>query len=149
MVKLRLRRRGRKFRPFYDIVAVDSRAKRDGRFIERIGYYNPMTTPSTIVINPERALYWLKVGAQPTPRVRHLLSTQGILLRLHMERKGMPQEEIERILEQHREIVKNRVQRILEKKKKRQQKQAKSSDTAQQQVSAETAETETSETPEA
>ncbi len=122
MVKLRLRRRGRKFRPFYDIVAVDSRARRDGRFIERIGYYDPMTTPSTIVINEERALYWLRVGAQPTDIVRHLLSTQGILLRLHLERKGVPAEEIEQAVARHREVVAQRVQRILEKKQKKYQK---------------------------
>ncbi len=122
MVKLRLRRRGRKFRPFYDIVAVDSRARRDGKFIERIGYYDPMTTPSTIVINEERALYWLRVGAQPTDIVRHLLSTQGILLRLHLERKGIPAEEIEQAVARHREIVAQRVQRILEKKQKKYQK---------------------------
>lgn len=72
-VKLRLQRHGRKARPFYHIVAADSRAPRDGRFIEKIGSFNPIGTQA-LVLNAERALYWLQNGAQPTDKVRALLS---------------------------------------------------------------------------
>ena len=82
-VKLRLRRMGSKRSPFYRIVAADSRAPRDGRFIEIIGNYNPLTTPATIQINEELAMKWLNVGAQPSDTVRKVLSTQGIMTRFH------------------------------------------------------------------
>lgn len=116
MVKLRLRRRGRKKRPVYDIVAMDSRKRRDGEHLEVVGQYNPVTQPSSIIINNERALYWLKTGAQPTDTVRHLLSTQGILLQLHLERKGKTPVEIETALVQHKTTVTQRLQRISTKK---------------------------------
>ena len=82
--KIRLARHGRKGKPFYHVVVADSRAPRDGRYIERIGSYNPMTDPSTIDINMDRALYWLGVGAQPTDTVRNLLSREGVLLKRHL-----------------------------------------------------------------
>jgi len=88
MVKLRLARQGRKKVPIYKIVAADSRARRDGRFIESLGQYRPSNEPGQkIQINPDRALYWLKVGAQPTDTVRSLLSSEGILLKWHLEKK--------------------------------------------------------------
>lgn len=77
-VKLRLRREGTKKRPHYRVVAADARSPRDGRFIEIIGEYHPMDQPSTIVIDAERALHWLRVGAQPTDQVKQLLRIQGI-----------------------------------------------------------------------
>ncbi len=73
MVKLRLTRMGSHKRPFYRIVAADSRARRDGPFIEIIGTYNPLTEPSSITIKPERVQYWLSKGAQPTDTVQKLL----------------------------------------------------------------------------
>jgi small subunit ribosomal protein S16 len=73
MVKIRLRRMGAKKNPFYRVVVADSRAPRDGRFIEEIGTYNPLTHPSEIKINLERANYWIKNGAQPTDTVKALL----------------------------------------------------------------------------
>ena len=73
MVKIRLRRMGAKKNPFYRIVVADSKSPRDGRFIEEIGTYNPVTSPSEIVIDTERADYWIKNGAQPTDTVRALL----------------------------------------------------------------------------
>ena len=76
-VKLRLSRHGRKARPFYHIVVADSRAPRDGRFIERIGSYDPMTNPATIDLDVERALYWLTQGAQPTLTTNRILSYKG------------------------------------------------------------------------
>jgi len=77
-VKLRLRREGTKKRPHYRVVAADARSPRDGRFIEIIGEYHPMDNPSTIVIDADRALHWLRVGAQPTDQVKQLLRIQGI-----------------------------------------------------------------------
>ena len=82
--KIRLQRHGRKNYAFYPIVIADSRAPRDGRFIERIGSYNPNTNPATITLNFERALYWVTVGAQPTDTVRTILSNEGVLLMNHL-----------------------------------------------------------------
>ena len=79
MVKLRLRRAGSKKRPFYRIVAAPSTSPRDGRFIENIGYYNPITDPATVVIDEDKALKWLLHGAQPTDRVTKLLNIKGII----------------------------------------------------------------------
>ncbi len=78
-VKLRLKRMGAKKSPFYRIVAADSRSPRDGRFIEIIGYYNPLTNPVEVSIDEEKALKWLSTGAQPSDTVRTLLSRQGII----------------------------------------------------------------------
>ena len=79
MVKIRLKRMGMKKKPFYRLVVTDSRNPRDGRFIEEIGYYNPMTQPAEISVDNERAKYWLGVGAQPTDTVRALLKKGGVL----------------------------------------------------------------------
>ena len=78
MIRLRLRRMGAKKRPSYRIVAADQKSPRDGRFIESIGYYDPLTEPATIKINEERARHWLSVGAQPSDTVAHLLRRAGI-----------------------------------------------------------------------
>ncbi len=82
-VKLRLRRMGAKKRPFYRIVAADTRSPRDGRFIEEIGYYNPVETPAVVKIDEEKALSWLHNGAIPTDTVRDLLSREGIMKKFH------------------------------------------------------------------
>jgi len=105
MVRLRLRRRGRTHDPFYDIVATDARTKRDGKFIERLGYYNPMTQPSTINVNHERAVYWLSVGAQMSQTVRNIFHYDGVLLRRALQQQGRSPEEIERLIAEHRERV--------------------------------------------
>ena len=78
MVKLRLRRMGAKKRPSYRIVAADSRSPRDGDFIEVVGFYDPLTEPSTIRVDVERARHWLSVGAQPTDTVRSILNRAGV-----------------------------------------------------------------------
>ena len=83
--KIRLQRHGRKNYAFYPIVIADSRAPRDGKFIERIGSYNPNTNPATITLNFERALYWVNCGAQPTDTVRTILSNEGVLLMKHLQ----------------------------------------------------------------
>ena len=79
MVKIRLRRVGAKKAPFYRVVVADSRYPRDGRFIEEIGTYNPMVEPSAIKIDGDRALQWIKNGAQPTDTVKVLLKRSGII----------------------------------------------------------------------
>ncbi len=94
-VKLRLRRMGRKKRPFYRIVAADARAPRDGRFIEEIGYYNPIADPAVIEVKEERALYWLQQGAIPTDTVKSLLRKKGIILKFDLLKKGLPPEKVE------------------------------------------------------
>ena len=90
-VKLRLKRMGAKKRPFYRIVAADSRSPRDGRFIEVVGTYNPITEPSEVKVNEELALKWLQNGAIPTDTVRDLLRKQGVMEKFHnirMTKKG-------------------------------------------------------------
>ena len=84
-VKIRLARRGRKKRAMYDVVIADARAPRDGRFIEKIGTYNPNTDPATININDDSAFDWLMKGAQPTDTVRAMLSYRGVMLRKHLQ----------------------------------------------------------------
>ena len=79
MVKIRLRRLGAKKAPFYRIVVADSRYPRDGRFIEEIGTYNPLTDPASVDVNAERAQEWIKKGAQPTDTVRGILKKAGVL----------------------------------------------------------------------
>jgi len=86
MVKIRLQRKGRKKQPFYHIVIADARAPRDGRFIEKIGYYNPMTSPATIELDRDKAYEWLTQGAQPTDTARAILRFKGVLYRKHLER---------------------------------------------------------------
>lgn len=84
-VKMRLQRHGRKGYAYYHIVIADSRAPRDGKFIERIGSYNPNTNPATIDLKFDRALYWLNVGAQPTDTTRNILSDEGVLMMKHLQ----------------------------------------------------------------
>ena len=83
--KIRLQRFGKKGKPFYHVVVADSRAPRDGKFIERLGSYNPNTNPATIDINFEKALEWVNSGAQPTDTCRAILSYKGVLYKKHLE----------------------------------------------------------------
>ena len=82
--KIRLQRHGKKGQPFYHIVIADGRSPRDGKFIEKIGTYNPLTEPAQINIKFDRALYWYSVGAVPTDTVRSLLSQKGVMLKYHL-----------------------------------------------------------------
>ena len=82
--KIRLQRHGRKNYAFYQIVIADSKAPRDGKFIERIGSYNPNTNPATIDLNFERALHWVQTGAQPTDTTRNILSAEGVYMMKHL-----------------------------------------------------------------
>jgi small subunit ribosomal protein S16 len=85
-VKIRLQRHGSKKRPFYFIVVADARAPRDGKFIQKIGTYNPLTHPATVLIDRQKSLEWLNNGAQPTDTVRKILSTKGVLYLKHLLR---------------------------------------------------------------
>lgn len=82
-VKIRLRRMGAKRQPFYRLVVADSRSPRDGRFIEELGYYNPLTEEETVKIDEEKALDWLQKGAQPTDTARRLLRKVGVMKKFH------------------------------------------------------------------
>ena len=88
MVKIRLRRMGAKKRPFYRLVVADSRSPRDGRFIEQLGYYDPLTDPATVKIDEDRVKKWLSQGAQPSDAARSLLQREGVLERYAASRKS-------------------------------------------------------------
>ena len=88
MVKIRLNRMGAKKKPFYRIVVADSRSPRDGRFIEIVGNYDPTKNPAIVNVDEEKIIAWIKNGAQPTDTVRSLLSKQGIMKKIHQERKA-------------------------------------------------------------
>ncbi|TLP72987.1 30S ribosomal protein S16 [Maribacter sp. ACAM166] len=95
-VKIRLQRHGKKGKPFYWVVAADARAKRDGKFLEKLGIYNPNTNPATIELNFDSAVKWLQNGAQPTDTAKAILSYKGVLLKHHLlggVRKGALTEE--------------------------------------------------------
>ena len=85
MVKIRLARRGRKKLAMYDVVVADARAPRDGRFIEKLGTYNPLTVPAKVDLNNDRAFHWLMQGAQPSDTVKTMLSYRGVMLRKHLQ----------------------------------------------------------------
>ena len=82
-VKIRLKRMGSKKRPFYRIVVADSRSPRDGRFIETVGTYNPLTDPETVTLKAENVMNWLNNGAQPSDTVRNILSRNGVMKKFH------------------------------------------------------------------
>ena len=95
-VKIRLQRHGKKGKPYYWIVAADARSKRDGRYLEKLGAYNPNTNPATIELDVDGAVNWLQNGAQPTDTARAILSYKGVMLRNHLEggvKKGALTEE--------------------------------------------------------
>lgn len=100
-VKIRLQRHGRKKRPFYRLVAADVRASRDGVFLERLGHYNPLAEPADVVIDEEKALKWLRNGAQPTDTAKRLLSQNGIWKKFTYEKLGrpLPEDETEQVEE--------------------------------------------------
>ncbi len=93
-VRLRLMRMGRKGQPFYRIVAVDSRKRRDGAYLERIGHYNPLRRPAEVEIDEDKALKWLGQGAIPSDTVRNLFSRRGVMLAFDMQKRGLKDDEI-------------------------------------------------------
>ena len=111
-VRIRLQRHGRKKRPFYRLVAADARAQRDGVFLERLGHYNPMTEPADIFIDEEKALKWLRRGAQPSDTAKRLLTKHGILMKFEYEKLGkpMPGEEVDDAAAQTEEVTPDETQ---------------------------------------
>ncbi len=117
-VKIRLQRRGRKKRPFYHIVIADSRSPRDGRFIEKIGTYNPMTKPATIELDQDKAFDWLMKGAQPTDTARAILRFKGVLYRKHLARgvrkEALTQEQADAKLNEWMAVKEERIAKRVE-----------------------------------
>ncbi len=113
-VKIRLQRHGKKGKPFYWVVAADARAKRDGRYLEKLGTYNPNTNPATVDINVDNAVKWLDNGAQPTDTARTLLSYRGVLLKHHLNggvKKGaLTQEDADKKFEAWLEEKQSKIQ---------------------------------------
>ena len=93
-VKIRLKRLGRRNRPFYRIVAIDSRTRRDGSEVERLGWYDPLKTDVAVDLNEDRIIHWLKKGAQPSETVNNILSSVGMQYKMHLIREGKSEEEI-------------------------------------------------------
>jgi small subunit ribosomal protein S16 len=118
---------GRKKMPVYKIVAADSRARRDGRFIESVGQYDPNFHPAKVDLNESRALYWLKNGAQPTLTVRNLLSGKGLMLKHHLMKKGTDEQKISAELSKWESTQENKLRKIQDKKLKRKEKKKKAS----------------------
>ena len=119
MVKLRLKRMGKKHYPIYKIVAADSRFPRDGRFIEAVGTYNPNIDPMQVTLKETRVKYWLNVGAQPTDTVKNLLQNEGLILKLYLEKKGASAEEIESELQKFLSQRESKIATAREKKLRR------------------------------
>jgi small subunit ribosomal protein S16 len=140
-VKLRLRRMGKKKQPIYKMVASDSRSPRDGKFLEAVGFYNPLTKPHTLELKEDRILYWLNVGAQPTHTVKSLLRQQGITLKKELISKGFDEEKIKTELENWQKMKeagsKKRTEKKLSKKAKAKQEAEASADAVEKQAPAE------------
>ncbi len=143
-VKLRLTRMGKKKRPFYRIVAVDSRTQRDGRFLENLGFYNPMTDPPEIRVDAERALHWLQQGAIPTDTVRSIFKRQGIMFRFHLIKSGLSEEKMQEELKKW-EVLQLEKQKRLEAKRAQEEreKQQTAESAAEEAAEAEAAEEQT------
>ena len=113
-VRIRLQRHGKKGKPFYWIVAADSRAKRDGKYLEKLGVYDPNTNPATVDLSVDDSLKWLKNGAQPSDTARTLLSYRGVMLKYHLStgvRKGaLSQEDADKKFEDWLDEKNNRIQ---------------------------------------
>jgi len=116
LIKLRLQRKGRKKRPYYHIVVADSRSPRDGRIIEQIGRYDNVSENKHVLIDESRAMHWLSVGAQPTDKVRNLLKGEGILLKMHLQRWGKTDEEIEAALAEWKQGRDERMAQVMTRK---------------------------------
>jgi small subunit ribosomal protein S16 len=126
-VKLRLRRMGKKKQPIYKVVAADSRSPRDGKFLEAVGIYNPLTKPHTVDLKEERVNYWLDKGAQPTDTVKSLLSQKGINLKRDIAKRKLSDEKADALLKSWQTLKEAAAQKnTVKKKKKSKQEEAKS-----------------------
>ncbi len=131
-VHIRLRRMGKKKQPFYRIVAIDSRAARDGKYLDNIGTYNPRLEPAAVQLDSERVVYWLSKGAKPSDTVRSLLRRQGLLMRLHLQKLGMDEAQISEAMKQWeaQQAERQKRQEALREQKKRQRKAKKEDEPA-------------------
>ena len=145
-VKIRLRRMGKKKRPIYKLVAADSRSPRDGKFLEAVGFYNPLTDPHTLDLKEDRIMYWLNVGAQPTHTVKSLLRQKGITLKKELLTKGLDEEKVKSEMENWQKMKeagsKKKTEKKLSRKAKAKQEAQASTETTEKEVPAE-AETKT------
>lgn len=115
-VKLRLRRMGKKKQPIYKMVVADSRSPRDGKFLEAVGFYNPLTKPHTLELKEDRIMYWLGVGAQPTHTVKSLLRQKGLIFKKELMSKGLDEEKIASELENWQKLKEASAMKRSEKK---------------------------------
>jgi len=140
-VKLRLRRMGKKKQPIYKMVASDSRSPRDGKFLEAVGFYNPLTKPHTLDLKEDRIMYWLNVGARPTHTVKSLLRQKGIILKKELISKGFDEEKVKSELENWQKVKeassKKRTEKKLSKKAKAKQEAEASAAAVEKQTPAE------------
>ena len=116
MVKLRLKRIGRRKSPFYRLVAIDSRKRRDGREIERLGWYNPIKSGLEADLNEERIRYWLGQGAVPSATVHNLLAKKGINYKIHLEKLGKKDDEILNLMEEWKIRQEKKLEKVESKK---------------------------------
>lgn len=121
MVKIRLKRTGRKKLPFYQIVAADSRAPRDGKFLEIVGHYQPTAKPHAVTIKKDRVSYWMQTGAQPTDTVRSLIRSTGLLHELRLRSLGRSETDITAEMEKWQQNQTERRQKRLAVKTRRRQ----------------------------
>ncbi len=141
-VRLRLRRMGKKKQPYYRIVAIDSRAARDGRYLENLGTYNPLRDPAEIQVKEDRALYWLSQGAIPSDTVRSFLRRKGILLKWHLMKQGAEEAVIEEEFKKWEALQAQRQKKLeaLAEQKKREAAKAKKAAKAEEETAPEAVE---------
>jgi len=131
LVKLRLKRAGKKKKPVYKIVAADARSPRDGRFIEEVGYYDPNFDPIKLSVKYSRVNYWIKNGAKPTTTVFNLLKNEGIMFQIYLEKKGKTADEITYEMEKFKNSKINKIAKAKEKKDKLKLKKKQAAKTSQ------------------
>jgi small subunit ribosomal protein S16 len=140
-VKLRLRRMGKKKQPIYKMVAADSRSPRNGKFLEAVGFYNPLTNPHTLELKEDRVMYWLNVGAEPTHTVKSLLRQKGLTLKKELLSKGLDEEKVKSEMENWQKLKeagsKKRTDKKLSRKAKAKQEAEANAEVAASQAPAE------------
>lgn len=130
MVKLRLRRAGKKKHPVYKIVATDSRAKRDGAYLELVGRYDPNINPMLIELKDDRVFRWLRKGAQPTDTVRSLLRRKGLWMRWSLMKQGKDDDTVQKVMERWQMMQADRAQREADRKARRTERKKKTATSA-------------------
>jgi small subunit ribosomal protein S16 len=111
-VRIRLTRLGRKKRPFFRIVATDSRNRRDGAYLDKLGHYNPLTKPAEVVVDEDKAIAWLMKGATPSDTVRSLFSQNGIMMKFDLIKKGASPEKIDEEMKKRELLLKARAEAV-------------------------------------